>query len=80
MGCVGPTNWRKDVGRARKCQVTALPPEPPTPLPGPGEISVVIGVYFSDQSGTGLSYPSRDAYLNRFLKPSRKEDVKKIEH
>lgn len=79
MGCVVPTNRRKDLGRARKCQVMALPPEPPPPLPVPVEISVVIGVYFSDQSGNGLSYPSRDAYLNRFLKSSRKEGVKKIE-
>lgn len=59
----GPTNRRRDLGYGRKCQVKALPPELPPPVPVPVEVSAVIGVCFSDQSGNGLSNPSRNAYI-----------------
>lgn len=41
----------------------APPPAPPRPVPIPVEMSAVLGVYFSDQGGNGLSNPSRVAYL-----------------
>lgn len=48
MGCMGPTNRRKDLGRGRKCRVKAVRLElwPQVPVP---EETVGIGVYFSDQ-------------------------------
>lgn len=63
MGCRGLANRRRALECGSKCQRKALAPEPPPAVPVPVEISAVIGVYFSGQSGNGLSCPSKEAYL-----------------
>lgn len=75
MRCVVPTNRSRDLGHRRKWQVKALPAEPPRPVPIPVEISAVIGVYFSDQSGNSL-LPLKTLMLID-LKVRRKENGKR---
>lgn len=70
-----PTNRRRDLERGRKCQMKTLPPEPSPLVPIPVEFSAVIGVYFSDRSGNGLNYSSRDG--NRLI-DSRSPQGKRV--